>query len=382
MRFTRPASRLPLPLRLLRGALVALGLFATSGTLLSFSKSSHWAVRLWDFPRVQIAAFAGIAGSVFSALFFRRRRAADWAFVFANLACVVWQGIKIFPYTPLARRRVKLQRRAKAKEGCSFRLMISNVLMENREHERLLRVIRQADPDIVLAVETDRRWEGALAPLRADYPHVLARPQNNYYGLMLFSRLRLHRPHVEFLVQHDIPSVHTEFELPSGDRIHLHGLHPRPPEPIRDQKSTPRDAELVMMGRRIREAGGRPTIVAGDLNDVAWSPTTELFLRISGLLDPRMGRGFYNSYDANNPLLRYPLDHVFHSNHFKLIDLRVLPHIGSDHFPVCIELVYEPEARAAQPQHGLDLEDVRDANEKIAAQAEAAATGDDRPGRE
>lgn len=372
--------RLPFPLRILRTVVLVVGLLVTGGTLLSFSKSPHWIVRLWDFPRMQIAALSALAGGLFSALFFRRGRSAHWAFVLANAACVLWQGRKIFPYTPLARNRVK--RSVRGAEGRSFRLLISNVLMQNQDHERLLKVIRDADPDLVLTLETDQRWEGALASLRADYPHVVSRPQNNCYGLLLFSRLPLHGPRVEFLVQHDIPSVHTSFELPSGDRIFLHGLHPRPPEPIRDQQSTPRDAELVLMGRAIRDAGSRPTIVAGDLNDVAWSPTTELFLRLSGLLDPRMGRGFYSSYDANTPFLRYPLDHVFHSNHFRLIDLRVLPHIGSDHFPVCIELAYEPEAQKEQPKTEVDAGDQQDADEKLAAQSEAAKTGDDRPTRE
>ena len=160
-------------------------------------------------------------------------------------------------------------------------------------------------------------------------------------------------------------------------------MHPRPPEPIRDQDSTPRDAELVIVGKAIRETGPRPTVVAGDLNDVAWSETSELFLRLSGLLDPRMGRGFYNSYNADHWLMRYPLDHVFHSNHFRLIELQRLPHIGSDHFPMLVELSYEPEAEEAQER------DARRGGRRNAGEREArersggrASTDDDRPGDE
>jgi endonuclease/exonuclease/phosphatase (EEP) superfamily protein YafD len=264
----------------------------------------------------------------------------------------------------------------------SFRLLISNVRMENREHHRLLEVIRNNEPDLVLVVETDAAWARGLEPLRDMYPHRIEQVQENYYGIILFSRLPLVDPQIKFLVQEDIPSVHTAFELPSGDRIFMHGLHPRPPEPIRDQDSTPRDAELVIVGRAIREAGERPVIVAGDLNDVAWSPTSELFLRLSGLFDPRIGRGFYNSYNADEPLLRWPLDHVFHSHHFQIVDLQRLPNVGSDHFPMLIELKYTPEVPPEQIKPGVASEDLAEADEKIEKQAEAAITGDDRPAHE
>ena len=110
-------------------------------------------------------------------------------------------------------------------------------------------------------------------------------------------------------------------------------------------------------------AQDQPAVVAGDLNDVAWSPTSELFLRVSGLLDPRIGRGFYNTFDANIPPLRFPLDHVFHSNCFKLVQLKRLAYVGSDHFPILIELCYEPQAPDEQPetqQRSGDAEDARD----------------------
>ena len=76
----------------------------------------------------------------------------------------------------------------------------------------------------------------------------------------------------------------------------------------------------------------------GDLNDVAWSRTTRLFQRISGLLDPRVGRYFMNTFHADYPLLRWSLDHIFHSTDFALVDMKRLAHIGSDHFPIYVVL--------------------------------------------
>lgn len=363
---------------------VGLGLFAVLVTLASMHPSPHWSVRLWDFPRVQIAVLAAASGIVHAAAF-ADGDALDWAFAAATALTALWQGYRIYPYTPIAPLQVKWSERRPARgepKRPSFRLLITNVLMENTQHQRLLRVIRDADPDVILAVETDEAWARALRPLRETYPHGVDQPQDNWYGLMLFSRLELVGCKVEFLVQDDIPSVFCQVVLPDGPNVYLRGIHPRPPEPVRNQDSTPRDAELVVVGKLIQEAPDQPTVVAGDLNDVAWSPTSQLFQRIAGLLDPRRGRGFYNSYNANNPLLRYPLDHVFHSHHFRIIELQRLPHIGSDHFPMLVELSYEPDAKLEQPRPEVEPGDQEEAEEKIEEQVEAAATGDDRPGRE
>jgi endonuclease/exonuclease/phosphatase (EEP) superfamily protein YafD len=147
--------------------------------------------------------------------------------------------------------------------------------------------------------------------------------------------------------------------------VWLHGVHPEPPSPTEADSSLPRDAELLIVGRQVK---GRdiPTIVAGDLNDVAWSYTTRLFQKISTLLDPRKGRGMFNSFHAKIPLLRWPLDHVFHSDHFVLDDMRRLPAFGSDHFPVYVRLVLQPGADRLQQGPTADEEDAETASQKIA----------------
>jgi endonuclease/exonuclease/phosphatase (EEP) superfamily protein YafD len=243
-------------------------------------------------------------------------------------------------------------------------MVMSNVQAENQQYDRWMQVVTAEDPDLILAVEINDAWQQVLSSLRDRYPHMVARPQDNYYGMTLLSKLPLIDPRVRFVVQDDIPSIHTGVQLRSGEVVHVVGVHPRPPEPVRDVDATPRDAELVVIGRQLDEVG-RPCIIAGDLNDVAWSFTTDLFLRISGLLDPRVGRGMFNSYNAKNPLFRFPLDHVFHSNAFRMVDLRRLDAVGSDHFPMLIELSYEPKVQREQPEPEEDLQDERKAQDLI-----------------
>ena len=359
----------------LRISLFSFGLLLIAGTAINFSKHPHWLVRIWDFPRVMTAALAAAVGAVYGIFF--HGHWYDWALLAGLGFVVVRQVWMIFPYTPLARKAVKRSTKPPGDE--SLRMVMSNVLMENTQYDTWLRVVREADPDVIVAVEISEAWDKALRVLEDDYPHVVRQVQDNYYGMLLYSRLPLDGPEVQFLVQDDVPSIHTTIVLRDGQRVCLHALHPRPPEPLNDQDSAPRDAELVIMGKEIHEhQREEPTIVCGDLNDVAWSYTTQLFLRISKLLDPRKGRGMYNSFNANSRLFRFPLDHVFHSDEFKLVELRVLDFAGSDHFPMLIELSCQPEAaREAQDEPRERPEDRKEAEEIIDKQAEREIEGEE-----
>ncbi|MGH9942147.1 MAG: endonuclease/exonuclease/phosphatase family protein, partial [Pyrinomonadaceae bacterium] len=286
--------------------------------------------------------------------------------------CLVYQCYMMFPYTFLSRRQVQQSTRPAGES--SVRLLFANVLMSNRNGARLREIIRENDPDIILAVETDGWWQEQLREFEQTHPHVVRQPQDNTYGMLLYSRLELVNPKVKFLIQDDIPSIHALARLRSGQEIELHCLHPRPPFPTEDEKSTERDAEILLVGKDIK---GRkaPVIVLGDLNDVAWSRTNYLFQDISGLLDPRIGRGFYNTFHATYPFIRFPLDHFFHSNHFRLLDFRRLPSFGSDHFPVFIALNHEPDAESQQEELQPDAAERQEAREKIDKATELKSDG-------
>jgi hypothetical protein len=62
------------------------------------------------------------------------------------------------------------------------------------------------------------------------------------------------------------------------------------------------------------------------------------------------------------------------------VELRRCRDIGSDHFPVLVELSYEPEAPAEQPESQTASGDQEEAGERLEAQGEARQSGDDRPG--
>jgi len=169
----------------------------------------------------------------------------------------------------------------------------------------------------------------------------------NTYGMILMSRLPMHG-RLGHVLQPGIPSADVALRLPGGEMVRLHGLHPEPPMPGDD--SGERDAELVTVGRLIR-AEGHAAIVVGDLNDVAWSRTSRIFRDVAGMVDPRVGRGFYPTFNARYPLLRWPLDHMFVTSHFELMQIDLLPDIGSDHFPIFFRLCLkdDPAERKVAP---------------------------------
>jgi endonuclease/exonuclease/phosphatase (EEP) superfamily protein YafD len=350
----------------MKAVLLVLAVFFIVATALPFLREPYWWIRIFDFPRAQLAAIGVITVGLYAVLYERTTWFDTVVLVLVAVALAV-QLYKIWPYTGLHATQSKGAEGVA--EGQTFRLVISNVLMDNRDAEKWLGVIRAAEPDLVVAVETDDWWAEHTRSLEEELPYAFRKPMDNTYGFLVFSRWPLGEVDVRYLVEEDVPSLWGEVEVPSGVPVKFTFIHPRPPRPDIFQDSHARDAELVLVARAIEDEPG-PRVVAGDLNDVAWSYTTELFQEISGLLDPRIGRGLYSTFHADHVLLRWPLDHVFHSDDLQLVALERLGHVGSDHFPMLVEFAYEPDETEQQEEPEADAEDEEEADEILEDAAE------------
>lgn len=315
-----------------------------------------WWVRIGDFPRLQLlVAYIVVLLAIIP---FRKRLTAKFAAV-ALCAGIGIQLFWIFPYLTIASNEVETAQSQDSEKR--LRILTANVLQKNTNAAAVLELIDREQPDIVVLCEVNQRWISDLSPLERTYSYHLTHPLDNTYGIAFYSNLRVKSAEVRGLVKKEIPSIDATILLRSGKEVRLFAVHPNPPRPGED--TTKRDAELVLVGREVSK--NRSAIVLGDLNDVGWSRTTNLFQEVSGLLDPRKGRGLFATYDATSWIWRYPLDYLFVSDDFRLSEIRTLPYIGSDHFPLLVELSYEPEAEVTQEGPSLDAGDQEDAAEAV-----------------
>ncbi|NHB56583.1 endonuclease [Acinetobacter sp. 194] len=296
----------------------------------------EWWFRGTDFPRLQILAL-GIIALILMLLWQTPWDLTREVILVLLIAALAYQLKMVLPYTVIWKKQVKQVREDQMDPDKQISLIVSNVLTPNDQYHLLIEQIETLQPDLVLTLESDQTWQNELSVIEKDYPYRVPVPLDNLYGMHLYSKLKLSDTEVKFILSNEIPSIHTTVTLRSGQPVQLYCLHPKPPSPTEAKDSTLRDAELLIVGDQIKDLD-ESCIVMGDLNDVAWSRTTRLFQRISGLLDPRVGRHYVNTFHADYSLLRWSLDHVFHSTDFALVKMERLPHVGSDHFPVYVIL--------------------------------------------
>jgi endonuclease/exonuclease/phosphatase (EEP) superfamily protein YafD len=327
--------------------------------VVSFIRNDYWIFKVLEYPRLQklyVMLFVFGLWCIYlpaNILFYK--------ILMAGLAlCILYLLFKIVPYTVLWKQEMK--RVTSNTPENEIKIFAANVYQYNTAYANILQQIKSCNPDLVFLLETNKAWANGVKELGATYPYQLLEPIENTYGLLFYSRLPLKQAAVKYLVKDDIPSIEATVMLPSGQPVHFWGLHPEPPVPGENRYSTAKDKELMKVALKVKDCK-TPCFVFGDLNDVAWSHTTQLFRKTSGLLDPRRGRGFYSTFSAHHWFIRFPLDYIFCSEHFGLITMKRLPRNGSDHFATFTHLLFQPELEQVQEAPEANTNELNEAQE-------------------
>lgn len=220
----------------------------------------------------------------------------------------------------------------------TMRVVSFNVQGQNARYGQVIEFLAEVNADVVFLHEANRLWERAFSEALASgflsYTQHRSRPDH-----LIFSTLTLTRDPPSEVISHgwaEREARAMEVVISLGEtEITLLGIHPLAPTTSR--RAALRDAQFEFVAGWVGKARG-PTVVTGDFNATPWS---HVFgpLTAGGLRNSQRGFGLAPSFPVDGSLLtRVPIDHLLHSSHLAVSDRWLGPDLGSDHYPLVVDL--------------------------------------------
>jgi endonuclease/exonuclease/phosphatase (EEP) superfamily protein YafD len=280
-------------------------------------------LELTTLYRLQYAVVLGCAAAAATAL--RTFRLALTAFLLVVVNVVV---IARVPPAP-----------AVATDGSiRLRVFAANVEYENHDYGRLVRVIAEANPDVVALTELTPAWVRALSSALGDYPYRRLAPEEGAYGVGLYSRLMLRESRIARLPAGGSPSIIATVAV--GARpfalvvTHVH-------TPFAGDRRTRQLRALEAALRSLR----KPAAVCGDFNATPWSHSIYELARTADLRSIYGRFGLAGTWPADSSrLVRVPLDNCLVTESVALANRDVGHDIGSDHLPLIVDLALKRQS--------------------------------------
>lgn len=288
--------------------------------LLPLGARLYWTLELTTHFRLQYLALTALM-LLLAAL---RRR---WIAVAALAVAGTVSAAAVWPYVPRAGGAV-----VAAPQARTLKVLTVNVSYRQFLPRRLLELVRDAGPDIVVVQELTPHAERVLASLDTEFPYFRKFPADGAYGIGLWSRHELESS--ETIALGRLPAIEARVRGPSGSFTVI-GVHLS--APVTRRRAAARNQQLVELAARSAAVAG-PLIVAGDFNTTPYSPYFADWLEASALTDSRRGRTLSPSWPTMLQLVGIPIDHVAVNDGFTILSHRRLPNFESDHFGALVEV--------------------------------------------
>jgi endonuclease/exonuclease/phosphatase (EEP) superfamily protein YafD len=220
--------------------------------------------------------------------------------------------------------------------------MSLNLLSTNESYNDVIEYIEAAEPDVVLLHEASRPWEVALDSAGLDYEVVRGRSDNLIFGTVVLARQEVEAVSYGF-AEGAARAIALEYQ-PDGWPVPVSILSSHPLAPTTAERADLRDAQLGFAADWAAEQEGA-FLVVGDLNASPWSWPFRRLVAEGSLRNSQIGFGLQASFPADALfLLRVPIDHLLHSDELRIRDRHLGPTLGSDHFPLIVDLEYTPRS--------------------------------------
>lgn len=296
---------------------------AIVANLLPLGARLTWTLELTTHFRLQYLA----ATAVLVVLLALRR---TWGSCAALVAAGAVSAAPVLPYLPLAPMAP-----AAVAAGEPLKLLTVNVSFRQFSPRRLLEIVREANPDVLVVQELTPHAERVLADFDKTFPHFRKFPADGAYGIGLWSRHELESGETFALGR--VPAIEARVLAPAG-AFTVIGVHLSAPTSPR--RAAARKQELIELAARSTAVAG-PLVVAGDFNVTPYSPYFVQWLADSALTDSRRGRTLSVSWPTTSPWAGIPIDHVAVNSGFTILSHRRLPNFESDHYGVLVELALQ-----------------------------------------
>jgi endonuclease/exonuclease/phosphatase (EEP) superfamily protein YafD len=216
----------------------------------------------------------------------------------------------------------------------AVRLINFNVNTANTYHDDVITYLLQSGANIVVLLEVNELWIQRLDRIKADFVYHFEHPRSDNFGLAVYSKYTLKNPSLRYLGAAGVPSLEITVE-PNGEETLLFVMHTVPP--IDSTGSGLRDEQLREMAKLLAAKTG-DKILTGDLNITPWSPIYRDFERRSAMSNCAKRHGVNATWPTTNMTIRIPIDHCLVAGELEVMDVSVGPDLGSDHFPLIVEI--------------------------------------------
>ena len=302
------------------GLVTAAGVLLCIATAMGFLGRFWWLLDLTSHFRVQYAILLAAA-----ALVMLLPRAYRFSLVFAGFSLINAATI-----LPLYFGRSE----ATAPVGRTLRVMLINVNSANTNYAAVKETIGRYAPDLFLIEEANSAWLEGLQDMSASYPWMKAQPRSDNFGIALFSKHPLDHAEIVEIGEAGVPSVMARVDV-DGTVLTVLGTHPLPPGGS-DYSRLRNDQLAALPG--FLEAVETPVVLLGDLNATPWCWHFRRLLRRTGLRNSSRGWGVQPTWPVFSVLFRIPIDHLLHSPDLRVVQRAIGPDVGSDHYPVVVDL--------------------------------------------